>query len=143
MSGQKRTGGLWLAEQTVTHPRDGVINAIAPGGGDQSADQRDRPPHAAQPCPDQIPLLAESAARPPLAWIAKRAEEHVPDGQVGVVEMELKINARRRQNATCGHDRLGAAASIAIIATATLNTIRGIIIVRPPVRFCPAFAGAP
>jgi hypothetical protein len=56
--------------------------------------------------------------------------------------MKLKINARRRQHATRGHDRPGAAASIAIIASATLNTIRGIIIVKPPVRFCYAFAGA-
>jgi hypothetical protein len=56
--------------------------------------------------------------------------------------MELKINARRRQHATRGHDRPGAAASIDIITSATLNTIRGIIIVKPPVRFCYAFAGA-
>jgi hypothetical protein len=57
--------------------------------------------------------------------------------------MELKINARRRQHATRGHDRPGAAASIAIITSATLNTIRGINIVIPPVLFCSARAGAP
>src|SRR5262245_52254190 len=49
--------------------------------------------------------------------------------------MELKTITRGHQHATRGHDRPGAAASIAIITNATLNTIRGIIIVKPPVRF--------
>jgi hypothetical protein len=45
--------------------------------------------------------------------------------------MELKTITRVYQHATRGHGRPGAAASTAIIANATPNTIKGIIIVRP------------
>jgi hypothetical protein len=50
--------------------------------------------------------------------------------------MELKTITRVYQHATRGHGRPGAAVSIAIITNATPNTIKGIIIVRPPIQFC-------
>jgi len=42
--------------------------------------------NSTQYCPDPMLFLAEPAARLPPARVAERAEEHVPDGQVGVIE---------------------------------------------------------